>query len=674
MLPSVIQFARPLLLMALAPAIAAIWWRRRRAAGRRPGAPLRWTAGGLVLIALAGPELRCSGDPTAVVLLDASASQGRPATWDGPIPDGWTVERIRFAAGLEGRGGTLDRTRTDLAPALTMLAERDRPPTAAIIVSDGRFTDAETLEPLLGRMARRGTRFLWVGRAGGGADARVTDLTAAIGADGVVEVTATVAADAAMTRTVAIGWGAGGEPVATGRVRLEPGEPSTVAVLTTRPDGRLGWLRAQLLEDDLLTANNRLVLPVRSTAPTVLWVAAADAAAPTAPDDWRVRQAAFEALPADPSALLAYDAIAVVDASGEALSAAQRAALAGYVNLGGGLVLIGAGPYGPRGRADPLNGVLPLRIEPRPRRPLDVTVLLDASGSMAHPAADGGGRKFDLVRRAVMAMAREGLREGDHLRVFTFAAITVERFKRHVTAADLADLGEILRKVEPAGASWINTALHRAWDRTGSPSADRVVLVFGDLRTGPFDADRWARRLSAAGVHLAVVAVGDGDADGPLKRLADEAGGWFECRADVAEAGALLGRLLDETRRTPLIRRVDVVRPTGLVFGREWITLPAVDARLAAEARPPSEVLAVAGDEAPLLACRDGAGRVVHLAAPLEGPHNRTWRTAVDARALLAAAVGWVRPPAGDGRYGGELRREGARVTRPPASRSTLWP
>jgi len=280
----------------------------------------------------------------------------------------------------------------------------------------------------------------------------------------------------------------------------------------------------------------------------------------------------------------------------------------------------------------------------------------------AEPA--GGARRFDLVREAVMAMAQQQLREGDRLRVITFASLAVPRFDRDVTAANLGDLREILRDIRPAGGTWINNALHRAWDRTGRPAADRVVLVLSDLQTERFDEARWAERLCASGVHLAVVAVGQDDPQAPLKRLADASGGRFELRGDLTGVSELFIELVDQARRTPLIRRADHVRPTGPIFGLQPVVLPAIDARLAATAQGDSRVLAVVEEDAPLLASRSvGAGRAVHLAAPLEAPHNRAWRTAADAREVLAGAVAWVRAPAGDPRYVGRLRRDGPRVS-----------
>ncbi|NLF32919.1 MAG: hypothetical protein GX591_18790, partial [Planctomycetes bacterium] len=337
MLPSMIQFARPLVLIGLPLAAGLGWWRRRRrgtALGPRPQ-PLRWTAAGLLVIALAAPELRCGREPSAVVLLDASASQGRAADGQGDVPDGWQLQRIRFAAGVETPGAPLDRTATALAPPLELLAALTPAPTAAIIVTDGRFTDAESLEPLLKRVAARGTAFLWVPRAGEGADARVAGMTGTVGAGGRVDLTVTVQADAAMTRTLTVGWNTDSTPIEIRQLPLEPGKPATVDLTAAPAEGQPLWLWAELVEDDLLTANNRMVLPVRSPTPTVLALAPQGAVVPAVPAGWAVHPAGFEAAPAEASALLAYDAVAVVDASGEALSAEQRAALAGYVKLGG---------------------------------------------------------------------------------------------------------------------------------------------------------------------------------------------------------------------------------------------------------------------------------------------------------------------------------------------------
>jgi len=451
------------------------------------------------------------------------------------------------------------------------------------------------------------------------------------------------------------------EPLAVRTLDLVADEPATVRLSDVPPDDQAGvYYRAALVEPDLLAKNNTLTTPVVRPRPTLLWVAGERGVDPVAPAGWRVRRIAPARTPTRVDELLGYAAIAVVDAGGRALSESQRVAAWRYVRLGGGLLLVGSGPYGSaEDPNDPLNRVAPLVVNGRGQRKLDVAILLDGSASMAEPAgADRAVRKFDIVREAVGIMARRQLVRGDHLQVITFTGMPTERFDGPVSDENLEAVAAVLAEVRPVGGTRVAPALRMALEGPVDPARDRLVVVLSDLQTEAFDPSRWADRLNQASAGLAVVAVGEPDDDAPLARLADRTGGRFELRGDLTGLADLFVRLLRQFRGDPLIRRVQSVRVHPGLFARAIDNPPRIDTYLAAAIHEDAEVLVTTRRDEPLLAARRaGAGRTVGLVAPLQEPYNLRWRTDPAIADLLAAAVGWVGMPSGDPAFAGEFAR-----------------
>jgi len=649
-------------LAAVALALLPWWFHRRSGRGTTGRCVVQILAVVLLIAALTQPYVRRgggSGDEVAV-FVDVSASQaGLPDRLDLSPPPGWRVRQAVFADGVARAAESPGDGATLITPVLSLLASRAHPPAAAVIVTDGRFTDVAPPD-LLGRIAADGPELLLVPRAPDAVDARIADLAAAVDPDGRVRLTTTVVADGANQRELRVARSGADAPLIVKSLSLRPGEPVTLRATDVLGAGEVGLYRAELAGGDLLAANDRLVVPVRRAEPVLLWVGDSRAMDPIGPSGWSTRHVAPADMPARSDELLAYAAIAVVDAGGRALSTAQRRAVAEYVNLGGGLLLIGAGPYGsPDDVADPLNRVAPLVVSPHAQRALDVTILLDASASMAEPAAeDASQRKFDLVRQAVMTMARRQLAAGDHLRVITFTGMPTERFDQPVDRTSLDALSAILAKVRPVGGTRVVGALRLGWEARTDPRRDRLVVVLSDLETEAFDPTPWAQRFSTAGVSLAVVAVGAPDESAPLARLARLAGGRFELRGDLTGLADVFIRMLGQLRGDPLIRRDEPVKVRPPLFATGIDALRRIDAHLAATAHPDADVLVATTRDEPLLARRrSGGGRVVGVAAPLEAPHNTRWRADAAIGTLLCAAVDWVGAPSGDGRYSGDLAR-----------------
>jgi len=676
----------PLAGAALLPWLIALWARRR-------GRLTPWTAPllqslAIVAVVAAVTRLRVAVGPglsrPVAVFADTSASQtGLPDLLGVSLGEGQPRVDYVFADGVARLGGALGVERSRIVPSLAMLNSRADPPAAAVFATDGRFDDPpEQLAAAAEALARRGVPVFLVPRAPAAADARVASLSVRRGrgrgaaGEPVVHVSVTVVATGSMVRTLEITRNGAEKSLLKRKLHLRGGEPATVWVVD-RPEAEAREpteYRAELLEKDLLAGNNVMTALAPGDGPNVLWVAPAENAfVPSAGAGQTITRVPPAECPAEAEALLPYAAVAVVDAGGKALTPAQRKALAAYVEtLGGGLVMVGTGPYGrPDDRDDPLNRVLPLWASPYDRRSLDVTVVLDASGSMAEPASRpaeapaDGTRKFDLVRQATLAMVGRQLTAGDALRVITFSELPTLRFARAIGPGSLAALSAALAEVRPGGGTKVIPAMEAALAAGeaagGAGTRERLIIILSDLQTEKFPAKPWARRFTDAGVALAVVSTGQPDEAYPLKQLVDRLDGQSVYGVDLSGLAEVFMQFLSEARSDDVwVRRETAVRVVGPLFGLPAV-LPDIDTFLSVAERPEIKMLVRTAAGEPLIARRRvGLGRVVSFALPLEDSHNPRWR---EAGPLLSAATDWASDPAEDAHYDAEITRRGQEVT-----------
>lgn len=679
-----VHFAQPMILATAAAAVvpwAAVWRARRR------GRVVPWRAAllqSLALLALAAAlaQPRLSGGAEAMkpvaIFVDVSASQtSLPDTLQVDLPAGLARQDYVFADTIAQPGQAAEPNRTQLAPVLSLLAGRADEVSAAVIVTDGHIADLADARRAAQAVSAARLPVFFVGRAPAQADARVADLAVRqTGPGGPLELAVTVVATGPMRASLRLSRRGQAEPVGESSLQLLADQPVTLKFADEPPPDQPAVYRAELTADDLLAANNVMTaLAPADERRAVLWAADWPAPADLTTPAQTVASVARSALPGSTDELLAYAAVFVSDASGRGLDAAQRSALGEYVGLGGGLVFAGAGPHaGPEDRDDPLNRVLPLRASPYERKTLDVTVLLDASGSMGRPpAATGPGTapslpKFEVARQATLAMARRQLVAGDFLRVYSFKSSVAERFAGAASPEGLDRLERALAGVQPSGGTRITPALEAAVQVTPAEGQDRLVIVLSDLQTEAFDAEAWAARLAEAHVALAVVATGRADEKAPLKQLADRLDAPFIYRDDLGGLAEVFIQFLRRARGDVLVRRQAAIRIDAPLFDTNLTALPDADDYIAAVLAERAERLASASDAQPLIArWRARAGRSVALALPLEGPYNRQWRRSPEAATLLAAAVEWAAMPAGDSRFYGQVDRPSG------APRLSIW-
>ncbi len=673
---SIIRFDQPWWLLfavagVLPAAVAAVAVRHGRHIGRL-GVALQTAAVVLVGAALARPMLRWGGSSRLPMLLlqDVSAStrgQDEPLK----LPEAVAFERVDFAASL----GDDQINDTQIAPALRLALSRSDGISGVIIHTDGQFLD-EGWPQQAEALGRGGKEIIIVPMASAPPDARISDLSSLRRADGGIELRLTVTANATQQRTLRL-WQDGDEdhPLMNRQLKLLVGESSTFCMSVMPPSDRATVYQAALSAGDDFPENDsaaRIILPNRSRIAVVsagqypledLSVAIGLPVAAVSPEE----------APASAAGWMDYAAVVLLDADGELLSPAQREAIAEYVRSGGGLVVIGAGPHKSAGdREDPLNRVSALLANPYERRPLEVIVVLDASGSMGETG--GGAMKFDTASEAVISLRRH-LTLQDGLAVITFADKPTKIYDSGPAQADFAELADAMRRVSPRGATKVEPALDLAANRIISDGRQGLVVLVSDLRTEDFDVASITHLFEQRKLSLAVVAIAagkDASTQYPLESLAENLGSPLVHRTGLEDLAKIFAGFISEARGSDS-RTGEFTATAGTdLFGRDTGKLPPLDEYIFCATQNGAEKLATVGGDVILARRKVGMGRSVSLAVPLTGSHNESWRNWPKLNNLLAGAVRWSEFAEADPRFVGEIiRRSGMIIVRVIAADAT---
>lgn len=666
-----VQFAQPWILVGVAAAVvpAALAIRARRR-GRHAGSfcvLLQCLSILAAAVALARPAVRMGGAAARPVLVLRDVSGSVRAQADTPLdwPDGLPRETFDFAATVTSAGGQPAQERTCVAPALRLAAARASGLAGVVIRTDGRFHDDDW--PAAARaLGRTGTKVFVIPVESPPADARISEFAARRGADEAVRLRVTVASNSLQQRTLAV-WRSGRSdtPLLRRRLQMTAGDSATFRLTDSPPADRAVVYRAALAGGDAFPENDAAAAAVWPRKQRVALVGrpGADLAAGLAAAGLTVVSLAPRLVPDAPSGWADYAAVAVVDATGNLLAAPQRAALERFVVGGGGLLLIGAGPHGsPADRLDPLNRVAALIANPYQRRPVKVTVVLDASGSMAEQAEGLSGRrrvKFDQAAQAVLSLRRH-LTAGDGLAVIAFSDSPRRIYDSGSGEINFALLRDALAKVRPGGPTRVRPALKLAAAGTVAPPRRRLVLVVSDLLTEPFDAAEIAERFRSGQISVAIIATRSGDPSPvgttPLEAFAGTLGAPLIRRDGLAGLAEVFAGFLRRSRGSAIRRgRFRVSGEARPGSGGP----PALDAYILSAPAGEAQVLLQVGAD-PLLARRPaGLGRSAALAVPLGPNDNAAWKRSGYLGELLAANLRWAMRPANDPRLAGRVVAEG---------------
>lgn len=271
--------------------------------------------------------------------------------------------------------------------------------------------------------------------------------------------------------------------------------------------------------------------------------------------------------------------------------------------------------------------LLPLSPEAPARKPRDVLLLIDGSGSMA-------GTTFDAVRAAALTLSDVVPPQDRLLLAFFTRELEPVRVLRdaHASGSQALDLALLLRARSPGGGTDVLGALEQlARTRTGE-SNQMQALLLSDGRDPQAEQQRdlspLRASLAAARIELAVFAFGP-DADLNFLSSLLSAGRQLTRVEDAAQLGALFARSVDSERTRNATAAVagtrDSFTPGSFVHdlaGDLFSGAPSgIERAWIARARDDASVLwrTVEGD--PLLAIREqGRGFSAAFASlPVEG-------------------------------------------------------
>ena len=674
-----ISWDRPWLLSAFAlaalPAVLSLRARRRGTATSVPSLLAQTLAIALLALAAAGPRIAAGGKSQLpyAVFQDASASVRGQSPKTLLWPAG--LERVDYLFASDvSRPSTptsaslpADQAAdSNLSNVLRIAAAQAPHLAGAVVVTDGQWPD--DWSPAAAALGRARLPLLIVPLDSPPPDARVSGLAARRQGDGGVRVKVSVQSNSPMRRRLTVSRRQPPAVLMDRELTLLPAGPVDIS-LDDSPGRGLAIYEARLSPGDAFGENDQAGQTVLPQTQRLAVIARDDAAG--------LAQAMRESLdldradvfnaagsPATVNGYLPYQAVVVVDATGQLLPYDSREALAEYVRNGGGLVLVGAGPYAsPADRDDPLNSVAALAANPYQRTPLALAVVLDSSGSMAEASASPGQTKFQLACQAVLALQKH-LTPSDALVVISYSDSARTIYDSGSRPPDFQALGDALRAVAPQGPTQVLPALERAVGASPPKGKQGLVLLVSDLLTEGYDTSKpqLVRELAAleqsfraGGWKLSIVAT-RAPLDAPevrtaLEELSQRLGAQMVRREGLAGIADVFEAFLSQARGEPIARGKFDVQFAPDALGLTDIRLPAVDQYILCAPQGSDAALGSVGGD-PVLAIRQvSLGRSAALALPLPPSGNASLHNDERLLRLLGAMVNWARRPGDDGRF-----------------------
>ncbi|MCB9846546.1 MAG: VWA domain-containing protein [Phycisphaeraceae bacterium] len=474
------------------------------------------------------------------------------------------------------------------------------------------------------------------------------------------------------------------------RVRLEPGI-STVLVQAPLEAGRIHRFQARYepdpsgaaggyLGDRQLSNNSAEAFTLTPGVGTVLIVDGAGDARLAGPEGLLARTLSGQgirtemvspvAMPGELLSLQSYDLIVLQNVPAEALSRAQHALLATFVqDLGGGLVMIG-GPdsFGAGGwKGTLVEAILPVKLdlpEQLVQPEAAVVFVLDSSGSMGIPVM-GSARTKQQIANESAALAVQTLDEQDLVGVIAFSGSTDVIVPLDKNGDPRATASKIL-SIGAGGGTNLGPALRAAQRQLAAVDAKiKHVIALTDGRSMNSESlPGIAEEMRAQGIRLTTIGVGDDADDKTLEEMAALGGGKYH---QVLNPGVLPRVFLRAVRvvRQPLIREAPfrpLVRDgTSPLLGGDG-AFPTLEGLVLTQRRDEPTVvtaLVTAQGEPVLAHWNVGLGRVVAFTSDADGEWSRRWVDWPGYRDLWTRIARFASRAPGSGRFDLAVRHEG---------------
>jgi uncharacterized membrane protein len=687
-----------LLLLPLTAGLVLLSKRRTTRARLWGGLVLRLGVLALIVLALAGMQLRRQADMlTAVFVLDASDSVSpeeqargeafiRQAIQSMPAGDQAAVvvfgrdALVERLASPEQRLADLTSVpvtlRTDIAAALQLglALFPDEGAKRLVLLSDGRENLGHALaQAELAAAHDVGLSFVPLGRPPGQDEVEVrmesldapADVRQGQGFDLIVLANSTAQVDASLRVF------GDGQLIHSQDVRLQPGiNRFMIPVQGDRTGFRR--FRAQIVPDaDTRLQNNQAsAFTVVYGPPRVLMLEGQPGEGDNLAQALRSAQMEVTAAPPDKlptslAELAAYDAVVLANVPVTELPSAAMGILQVYVrDLGKGLLMTGGeNSFGAGGYLrTPLEETLPVDMDVRTREQspnLALVLAVDKSGSMGRCHCDNpdldqtyvrrevGQPKVDIAKEAIMRAAG-ALGGQDYLGVVAFDesarwAVDLQQLR------DFVSLEQSIGGIQAQGQTNLRSGVEAAFAALQGANARRkhlILLTDGWVREG--ELTDLARDMQEQGITLSVVAAGGGAAE-YLADLARAGGGRYYPAVDILrvpdfflkETVKAVGQYIVEEPFYPL-----PTQPGSVLRGLDPASLPPLLGYNGTTPKSTAFVVLATPRGDPLLATwQYGLGRAAAWTSDLKGQWAVNWVTWEGFPRFATQLVGWTLPP-----------------------------
>jgi von Willebrand factor type A domain/Aerotolerance regulator N-terminal len=354
---------------------------------------------------------------------------------------------------------------------------------------------------------------------------------------------------------------------------------------------------------------------------------------------------------------LAYSAIVLMNVPAIDLVTLQQELIEKAVaEHGRGLLLLGGeNSFGPGGYYEtPLERVSPLSSRvPREAPRVALAFVLDRSGSMQRN--EGGATRLDIAKQATVSAIR--LLHPDSLISIVAFDSEAKLLMPLGPAKDSAAVAKALGELEPGGGTALYPGLVEALHQLdGVDAMAKHMVVMSDGLTQPGDFPGILKAISAQGISVSTVSIGEGADGAMLADIARMGRGAFHSTRDFKalpgilsqEALLLSGKPVEERPATP--RWVD--RTTEFFAGLPD-RMPTLNGYVLTTRKPQADLHLVVNDAkqepVPLLASwHYGNGRVVALTTQGAGAWTQSWEDMAEYPLLWSQTLRHLFPGVGE--------------------------
>jgi uncharacterized protein YegL len=319
-------------------------------------------------------------------------------------------------------------------------------------------------------------------------------------------------------------------------------------------------------------------------------------------------------------------------------------------------MLGGENSFGPGGYYEtPLERVSPLSSRvPREAPRVALAFVLDRSGSMQRN--EGGATRLDIAKQATLSAIRL-LHPESLISIVAFDS-EAKVLMPLGAARDSTAVAKALGELEPGGGTAIYPGLVEALHQLdGVDAMAKHIVVMSDGLTQPGDFPGILKAISAQGISVSTVSIGEGADGAMLQDIARMGKGAFHSTQDFKalpsilsqEALLLSGKPVEERPTEPLW-----VDRSSEFFAGLPDRMPPLGGYVLTTRKPQADLHLVVNDAkqepVPLFASwRYGNGRVVALTTQGAGAWTKAWEDMADYPLLWAQTIRHIFPDIGEG-------------------------